>query len=80
MGRKNRRRGCRELAADLIAEILQEKPSQPLAGQLSQGESLCEETAADRAYTHAAEVCDRIVEELDKELRRMDHVRSRESG
>lgn len=77
MGRKNRRRGARELDAGLIAEILQEKPSQPLAGQLSQSESLCEPSAADRAYTHAVEVCDRIVEELDNELRRMDHVRSR---
>lgn len=112
MGRKNRRRGTREMDADLIAEIMRESatpsvrgraaattpspaeagaPSgrEPLRGgklTLSQPEGLerepeqPKETAADRAYTHAVEVCDRIVEELDNELRRMDHVRSRQSG
>lgn len=68
MGRKNHHKRGRPLDADLIEEILQEKPSQPLAGQLSQSESLCEPSAADLAYRHAVAACDRIIAELEEEL------------
>lgn len=70
MGRKNRRRGGKELGEDVIRDILGEKPSQPLPGQLSQSESLCEPSAAELAYTRAVAVCDRIISELNEELRR----------
>lgn len=73
MGRKNRRRGARELDADLIAEILSENGTPSVSGgdaatSIGDGGFERKETAADRAYTHAVEVCDRIVAELDAQL------------
>ena len=81
MGRKNRRRGARELDADLIEEILSEQQPHPSSScedaTFPATGKVKEETAADRAYTHAVEACDRIIAELEKELRSDHHVRSR---
>lgn len=79
MGRKNRRKGGKPVDAGLIEEMMGAKPSQPLPGSdckpgSGPRESLCEETAADRAYARAVAVCDRLVAELEKELRRDDHA------
>ena len=79
MARKNRRRGGRELAPDLIAEIMRDNQSASSTG-LRADAALTEDprrpSASDQAYYAAVNACDRIVRELDDELRRMDHVRS----
>lgn len=64
MGRKNNRRGCRQLGQDVIDDILSDGARKPQERDFTKNE----QTEADRAYAHAAEVCDRIIRELDEQL------------
>ena len=64
MGRKNNRRGCRQPGQDVIDDILYDAVRKPQERAVAKNE----QTEADRAYAHAAEVCDRIIRELDEQL------------
>ena len=87
MGRKNRRRGGRELDQDFVREILTGKQTIHCFKPVSRPEGMrveavivegpIIESAADKACRWAGLVCDRIIAELDEELRRNEHVRSR---
>lgn len=87
MGRKNRRRGGRELSQELIREILTDNPTLHVTRTVSRPEGMRTEAViiddpvpptkaemlsseADRLYMSAAKTCDRIIGELDEELRR----------
>lgn len=75
MGRKNRRRGGRELSQDVIKDILTDN-KQELGGMRIEHVMVCEhfeppkESEADKACHRAGIVCDRIIAELDNELGR----------
>lgn len=88
MGRKNRRLGNKELGPDVIKRILADnKPASHVAKTVHRAEGMRAEaviiddparsSAADRQYHHARKACDRILAELDQELRSDHHVRSR---
>lgn len=74
MGRKNNRRGCRQLGQDVIAGILAEGSERPHPSPPDSGATFPEAgkvhneqpTQADRAHARAVEVCDRISRELDE--------------
>lgn len=74
MGRKNRRRGGKELGADVIRDILAD--NKPKTGFDIETVMVCEhfeppqESEADKACRKAGIVCDRIIAELENELRR----------
>lgn len=90
MGRKNRRLGNKELGPDVIKRILADNPTMHVTRTVSRQDGLRAEaviiddpappSAADRQYHHARKACDRIIAELDQELRSDHHVRSRQSG
>lgn len=77
-GRRNRRRGCRELSQDTIRDILADNPSEtlryktlPRAADPNAAVIInhhAEPSPADQAYTHAVETCDSIIAELDEYL------------
>lgn len=88
MGRKNRRLGNKELGPDVIKRILADnKTALHVAKTVNHAEGMRAEaviiddtappSAADRQYHHARKACDRIIAELDQELRSDHHVRSR---
>ena len=80
MGRKNRRRGGKALPEDLIEVILAESKSNGLRVDVVTVEDPLSPSAADQAYYNAVRTCDRIIAELDQELRSDHHVRSRKSA
>lgn len=88
MGRKNRRLGNKELGQDVIKRILADnKPTMHVTKTEPRSQGMRVEaviiddpatpSAADRQYHHARTACDRILAELDQELRSDHHVRSR---
>lgn len=68
MGRKNNRRGCRQLGQDVINDILEEGARKPQPDPKNPPAAKDAPTEADRAYANAVEVCDRIIRELDEQL------------
>lgn len=81
MGRKNRRLGNKELGPDVIKRILADnKPTMHVTKTEPRSQGMRVEaviiddpatpSAADRLYLRAAKTCDRIIGELDEELRR----------
>lgn len=88
MGRKNRRLRNKELGPDVIKRILADNPSERHHPATHTGMNIehlmvCEHfippqpTESDKACARAGMVCDRIIAELDLELRSDHHVRSR---
>lgn len=79
MGRKNRRRSGRELDQDFVREILTGKPTIHCFRPVSRPEGMRveavivedppKESEADKACRRAGLVCDRIIAELDAQLR-----------
>jgi hypothetical protein len=80
MGRKNRRLGNKELGPDVIKRILADNPTMHVTRTVSRQDGLRAEAViiddpvrpseADRLYQIAVQACDRIIGELDEELRR----------
>ena len=66
MGRKNRRRGGRELGADMIRDILESVKGMKLEPVIIDDPAM--PTKADIAYQRASNTCDRILRELEEEL------------
>lgn len=87
MGRKNNRLSHKELSKDAIKRILADnKPAQhdcqpaTTAGMIAAAlviNDTAPPSVAEQRYHQAREACDRILAELDQELRSDHHVRSR---